>query len=87
MKPLYKVVTLLGLLAGFLCFAQDFSEAPLLYGRLLLIFVAGAVVALFVDGPSIGSIDPVSTRPVMVVLGVLLMAAGVVWMLAIKNHV
>jgi len=87
MKPLYKIVTFLGLLAGFLGFAHDFAQAPMIYGRLLLIFVAGAVLALFVDGPYIGRIDPVSTRPAMVMLGVLLMAAGVVWMLAIRNHV
>jgi hypothetical protein len=88
MKPLYKILTFQALVAGYcLLLVGNFGSAPFVYGRLLGMFIFGAVLALFVEGPPIGALPPNSTRPGMVVLGVLLMGASLVWTLAIRRHI
>ena len=88
MKLGYKLLTLQVLVAGYvLLFLGQLVSAPFLYGRLLALFLMGGIVALFVQGPQIGTIDPVSTRPLMVGLGIIVMGASLVWALAIRNHI
>jgi hypothetical protein len=84
----YKILALQMLVAAYvLLFLRQFVSAPLIYGRLLAFFLAGAVAVLFVQGPRYGTIDPISTRPVMIVLGILLMGASLVWGFAIRGHI
>ena len=88
MKLSYKLLTLPVLVAGYvLLFLGQFTSAPLIYGRLLAFFLGGAVLALFVQGPQYGTIDPVSTRPIMIGLGVVMMGASLAWAFAIRNHI
>ena len=86
MKPLYKVWILLVLAASFLVFAPDFTDMPFVYARLLTMFLMGAVMTLFVQGPRYGTLDPISTRPVWMLLGVVLMGASLLWMLVLRGH-
>jgi hypothetical protein len=87
-KPLYRILLFEVLVGGdILLLWRGFTSAPTIYIRLFTIFVAGAVTALFVQGPVIGAMPPNSTRPLMVVLGVVLMGTSVVWTLAIRGHV
>ena len=95
MKLLYKILMLLALLTGYVLlvcyassvpFARDFNSMPSVYARLFTMFLAGAVTALFVQGPQYGTIDPISSRPIWVILGVLLMGGSLLWTLAIRGH-
>ena len=84
----YKLLALQVLVAAYvLLFLRQFVSAPFIYGRLMVFFLAGAVLALFVQGPRYGTIDPISTRPVVITMGVLLMGAGLVWGFAIRGHI
>lgn len=87
MKLAYRLLTLEALLAGYvLLFLDEILSAPLVYGRLVALFLMGTVLALFVQGPQFGTIHPVSTRPVAIALGVLIMGASLLWGLAIRGH-
>ena len=86
MKPLYKAAILLALTASFLVFAPDFADLPTVYARLLTMFVTGAVMTIYVQGPSYGTLDPISTRPVWVLIGVMLMGASLLWMLVLRGN-
>ena len=80
-----KVVLFLGLLACFLACTGQFQLPFRVYARLATIFIAGAICTVFVDGTTIGTLQPMFTRPVMIVIGVLLMGASVVWLLALRG--
>jgi fumarate reductase subunit C len=87
MKPLYKLVAFqVVVLAYILLILRNFSSVPFVYARLFVIFLAGAVVAFFVQGPQYGTMQPISTRPVMVFLGAVLMGAGLLWTLSLRGH-
>jgi hypothetical protein len=87
MKPPYRFLALQALVLGYvLFFRAELISAPFLYGRLLLLFLAGTVVTLFVQGPQYGIIDPTSTRPLMVALGVVAMGASLLWSFVIRGH-
>ncbi len=87
MKPLYKILTFEALAVGYVLLAWDgIISAPLIYGRLLFMFLAGAISAVFVEGPNYGVIHPVSSRPVMVFVGVVLMGGSLLWSFALKGH-
>jgi hypothetical protein len=76
------------LVAAFvLLFLGQLASAPFVYGRLLALFFVGAVMAFFAQGPRYGTIDPVSTRPLVIGLGVVIMGASLVWAFAIRNHI
>ena len=88
-KPFHKILILLGLIGGYgyLLIACGFLAVPELFGRFFFMFLAGAVIALFGDGPSYGTMEPVSFRPICIIVGVMLMGAILVWTFAIKNHI
>jgi len=87
MKPLYKILVFEALIGGYLLlFFRNLIAAPFLFGRLVVMFGAGAFIAFFVQGPSLGNMPPNSTRSLMIGLGLLLMVTSVVWTLAIKGH-
>jgi hypothetical protein len=86
MKLLYKVAILFALAASFLVFAPDFVETPFVYARLFTMFLMGAVMTLFVEGPRYGTLAPISTRAVWVLLGVVIMGASMLWMLVLRGH-
>ncbi len=69
-----------------LLFLHEVLTAPFLYGRLLAMFIGGTAMALFMQGPQYGTIDPISTRPVWIGLGVIIMAASVLWAFVIRGH-
>jgi uncharacterized membrane protein YbaN (DUF454 family) len=88
MKLLYRIVGFQVVVLGYiLLFLPELRSSPFVYGRLSVIFLAGAVMAFFAQGQQYGTLQPVSTRPIMVVVGVLLMGAGLVWGLTIRGHV
>ena len=87
MKLGFKLLGFQALVIGYiLLFFRQFASAPFVYGRLLVFFVIGAAVAFFTQGPQYGTIQPVSTRPLMIALGVVVMGASLVWGFAIRNH-
>jgi hypothetical protein len=86
MTPLYRVAVLLALVALFVLCCGDFTVAPFVYARLFTMYGFGAVMALFFKGDEIGTLQPISTRPVFIIVGILLMGASIVWTLAIKSH-
>ena len=87
MKLVYKLLALEILVAGYVfLFLREIISDPFLYGRLLALFLGGTVMALFAQGPQYGTIDPISTRSVMIALGVLVMGTSVVWAFAIRGH-
>ena len=87
MKIPYRALALEALVGGYvLVFFREIISEPFLYGRLLALFVWGTIMTLFVQGPQYGTIDPISTRPLIVVLGVLIMGASLVWAFAIRGH-
>ncbi len=75
------------IVAYVLLFLGQLGSAPLIYGRLLAFFLMGAIFAFFVEGPRYGTIDPISTRPIMIGLGTVIMGASLPWAFAIKNHI
>jgi len=83
----YKLLALELLIAGyFFLFFDGITSEPFGYGRLLGVFVGGTVMAIFMQGPRYGTIDPISTRPIWVALGVVIMGTSVVWGFALKGH-
>ncbi len=87
MKPLYKILTFEALVVGYVLLAWDgIISAPFIYVRLLLMFLAGAINAVFVEGPTYGVIHPVSSRPVMIFVGVVLMGGSLLWSFALRGH-
>ena len=84
--PLYRVAVLLGLVAIYVLCCGDLTVAPRVFVRLFLVYLSGAVTALYYKGEQIGTLQPISMRPVFIVAGALLMAASLIWTLAIKGH-
>ena len=61
-------------------------DAPsYLIARLLPLFIAGTVFLIFVKGPTYGTIDPISTRPLMVLLGFLMMVVPTLFVFLLKG--
>ena len=84
MTPLYKVAVLLGLVVGFVLGCGEFSAVPRHYAEAFVMYLFGAVMALYM-GDEIGKMPPIlSTRAVWVAAGVLLMGASFAWMFALK---
>ena len=88
MKVGYKFLALELLALGYflLFLRQIVSEAFSIYLQLLALFVGGTVMAIFMEGPSFGTIHPVSTRPIWAALGTVIMGASVTWGFALKGH-
>lgn len=86
MTTFHRIVILLVLIAVYFLCCGDFTVAPTIYLRLFTMYVVGAGMALFSKGDQIGTLQPISTRPVLIIVGLLLMGAGFVWTLAIKGH-
>jgi hypothetical protein len=88
MKFAYRILALEALAVGYvLLFLKEIISAPLLYGRLVAMFVGGTAMALFMQGPQYGTIHPISTRPVWIGLGVIIMGASLLWAFAIKGYI
>jgi len=88
MKLGYRLLALELLALGYslLFFHQIFSDPFGIYGQLLALFVGGAAMAIFMEGPSYGTTHPVSTRPIWATLGGVIMGASVMWGFALKGH-
>lgn len=87
MKLGYKLLALELLIVGyFILFFHQIVSEPFGYGRLLGLFVGGTVMAIFMQGPTYGTIHPVSTRLIWAALGVVIMGTSVVWGFALKGH-
>ncbi|MCX6921637.1 MAG: hypothetical protein NT154_00225 [Verrucomicrobia bacterium] len=82
----FLVLELLALGYFLLFFHQIVSDPFSIHTQLLALFVGGAVMAIFMEGPSFGTIQPVSTRFIWAVLGTVIMGACVVWGFALKGY-
>lgn len=88
MKIPYRALALEAMVGGYvLVFFREIISNPFIYGRLLALFAGGTIMALFVQGPQYGTIDPTATRPLMVALGVIMMGTSLVWTFAIRGHI
>ena len=86
MKLGYRLFALEALVIGYvLLFLHEIIRSPFLFGRLLVVFIGGTVMALFMQGPQYGTIDPISTRPVWIGLGGIIMGASLIWAFAIRG--
>ena len=85
MKTVLKVLVFAALMGLYFFFAG----APgweTLYGRKLsVIYAFGAVMALWFGEERIGTLDPISLRPVFIILGVVLMVAMFVLMFTTRD--
>lgn len=78
-----------GLIAGFIHFLPPLQNFASTYAafrgfrRLVILFALGAFVALFIKGPSLSNRSDISTRPLFVIMGILMMAGAcyAVWWL------
>ena len=87
MKLAYRLVAFQALIAGYaLLFFRQITLEPFVYGRLLALFLGGAVMAVLMQGESYGTIHPVSTRPIWLVLGIVVMGAILLWSFALRGH-
>ncbi len=73
-----RVLLFVVLSVGFPLYCQQQGVPPLSAARLVAFFVCGAWSATVAEGPTIGSFPPVSTRPLMIFLGVAIMVTDVV---------
>jgi hypothetical protein len=87
MTPMYRFASLLGLVALYVVCCGDFTDAPRIYARLFLMCLFGAVTALYKQGDDLGTLHPISTRSVWIIVGVLLMGASILWTFVIRGHV
>jgi hypothetical protein len=88
MKPMQRIGLFVALLAAWLAGSQSCGMAPWSgFLRLHAMFLGGAWLALFYEGDSFGAWPPVSTRPLWIVLGCVLMAASTIWMYAIADAI
>ena len=86
MTPLYRFAALLGLVAVYFLCCGDFTAAPAVYGRLFMLYMFGAATTLYAKGQEIGTLQPISTRPICIVVGIFIMAASLFWTIVIKGH-
>ena len=86
MTPTYRFAVLLALIGIYLVCCGDLTVAPYFFARLFMLYLCGAVSALYIKGEAIGALPPNSTRPVWIVVGVLLMGASLMWLLVVKGH-
>ena len=85
MKTTLKILAFIALLVLYLS-VSGAPGWPTLYGRkLFVIYVFGAVLALWIGSQRIGTLDPISLRPIFVALGVFVMAAAFVIMLTTRD--
>ncbi len=87
MNLLYKSLIFAGLVIGDVVFVlPGLKSAPSIYSRLFTLFIVGAVFAVFIEGPKYGTMQPISTRPIMIALGILVMGGSVLWAMMIRGH-
>ena len=86
MAPTYRLAVLLALIGIYILCCGDLTVAPYVCLRLFIFYLCGAVSAFYIKGESIGALPPNSTRPVWIVVGVLLMGASPMWQLVLKGH-
>ena len=87
MKTTLKILTLIALLAFYLSLAGPPTWRTLFGQKLLVVYGFGAAMALWFGGRRIGTLDPISLRPIFVVLGVILMAAAFLIMFETRDTV
>ena len=88
MRTTLRVLLFLALVVAWLeatelCGMAPWSGVPAF--RLHAMFACGAWLAVFYEGDSFGAMPPVSTRPLWIVLGCVLMGASTLWMYAIGS--
>ena len=87
MKMTLRVLVFVALMAVYLAFAGAPGWQTLLGRKLTVIYGAGAVLALWVGGQPIGTLQPVSLRPIFITVGVILMLGVFILMLSTKDVV
>jgi hypothetical protein len=80
-----RVLAFIGLVAAFVFFAL--SSPPGISSRLIAMFGVGAYLTFFVEGPSWGTLERISARPLVVVLGLLMMGGAAFWLWSIRGLV
>lgn len=78
MKAAAKVIGFLLLLGAFWALGGFNSERSMgiLHNALDIVFIMGAITALWIGGKPIGTLQPVSLRPIFIAVGSLLMIAA-----------
>jgi hypothetical protein len=88
MKRGSKVLVLELLAVGYaVLFLHEIISSPRVYCLLLAMFGAGAAMTLFMEGPQYGTIDPISTRPAWVGLGLVIMGAALLFSFSIRSQI
>jgi uncharacterized membrane protein YfcA len=86
MKNIFKVLVFIALIGAYFYFAGA-SGWQTLYGRkLAVIYGFGAVITLWLGGERIGTFDPISLRPIFIVLGLILMVVIFVLMFETRDE-
>src|SRR5438046_2051800 len=90
MKGIAKVALFLALIgifwacSGFVPAAEQSMWK--LHSVIEVAYIAGAVIALWFGGEPIGTLQPISLRPIYILCGVLLMVAAFCAMLAVRSE-
>jgi len=85
MKMTLKVLVFVALLVVYFAVAGAPSWETLFGRKLSVIYGAGAVIALWVGGQPIGTLQPVSLRPIFIAVGVILMLAVFILMFTTRD--
>jgi hypothetical protein len=85
MKMMLKILVFVALIAVYFAVAGAPSWQTMFGRKLAVIYGAGAVIALWVGGQPIGTLQPVSLRPIFIAVGVILMLAVFILMFTTRD--
>jgi hypothetical protein len=85
MRTVLKILAFAALMGLYLFFAGGPVWNTLFGRKLAVIYAFGAVIALWFGRDAIGTLQPVSLRPIFVVLGVILMLGIFILMLTTRD--
>ena len=80
-----RVLAFAGLVVAFVFFALSLPSR--IGSRLMMMFGVGAYLTFFVEGPSWGTLERTSARPLVIVLGVLMMGGAAFWLWSVRGAV
>ena len=80
-----KIVLFLALLTVYVACLGESMLLGRMSMRLAVMYIVGAYCAIFAEGTTLGTMQPISTRPVMIIVGVMMMGASLMWLLALRD--
>ena len=75
-RPLLKFTIFAACLLGFMIIWGDPTETRRI-NRAFHDYAIGAFILIFAKGPRIGNLEPISTRPIMVLIGISMVAIAI----------